>query len=589
MVNCTLHCGVQFYYRKGEEMKKNLKWFDYIFIVLILGLIVFKVWLEMELIDYMAELIMKVQYSYSVKEIWQTGKMMLLVSGGSLIATIVSNNLSALVSANYARRLRSNIFAKVNSFSQEEINKFSTASLITRSTNDVTQVQNAMQMALRMLIMAPTMAIFSITRIVNSSIQLSGATGIAVGLMFAMFIVLFFIVMPSFKRVQKQTDLLNLVSRENLTGIRVVRAYNAENIQEKKFDKANKDIADTYYFIGKVMSCMDPGMNIISNGLILTIYWLGASLINAGSLQYSNLVAFTQYGMHILMSFMFLSWMIIMMPRAFVSARRIKEVLKTKSKVEPGTFDGKTEITGKVEFKNVSFRYPDAELNTLENINFTVNKGETIAFIGSTGSGKSTLVNLIPRFFDTTYGEVLVDGVNVKEYTHDALNQKLGFVPQKGVLFKGTVRENIGYGVEKLDENKLKECLDVAQANFVYDLENGLDYEISQGGTNVSGGQRQRLCIARAIAKDPEIYVFDDSFSALDYKTDRVLRTRLNEYTKSATKIIVAQRVGTIMDADKIVVLNEGKMVGMGTHKQLLKSCPVYKEIALSQLSKEEL
>ena len=570
-------------------MKKNLKWFDYIFIVLILGLIVFKVWLEMELIDYMAELIMKVQYSYSVKEIWQTGKMMLLVSGGSLIATIVSNNLSALVSANYARRLRSNIFAKVNSFSQEEINKFSTASLITRSTNDVTQVQNAMQMALRMLIMAPTMAIFSITRIVNSSIQLSGATGIAVGLMFAMFIVLFFIVMPSFKRVQKQTDRLNLVSRENLTGIRVVRAYNAENIQEKKFDEVNKDIADTYYFIGKVMSFMDPGMNIISNGLILTIYWLGASLINAGSLQYSNLVAFTQYGMHILMSFMFLSWMIIMMPRAFVSARRIKEVLKTKSKVEPGTFDGKTEITGKVEFKNVSFRYPDAELNTLENINFTVNKGETIAFIGSTGSGKSTLVNLIPRFFDTTYGEVLVDGVNVKEYTHDALNQKLGFVPQKGVLFKGTVRENIGYGVEKLDENKMKECLDVAQANFVYDLENGLDYEISQGGTNVSGGQRQRLCIARAIAKDPEIYVFDDSFSALDYKTDRVLRTRLNEYTKSATKIIVAQRVGTIMDADKIVVLNEGKMVGMGTHKQLLKSCPVYKEIALSQLSKEEL
>lgn len=589
MVNCTLHCEVQFYYRKGELMKKNLKWFDYVFIVLILGLIVFKVWLEMELIDYMAELIMKVQYSYSVKQIWQTGKMMLLVSGGSLVATIVSNNLSALVSANYARRLRSNIFAKVNSFSQEEINKFSTASLITRSTNDVTQVQNTMQMALRMLIMAPTMAIFSITRIVNSSIELSGATGIAVGLMFAMFIVLFIIVMPSFKRVQKQTDRLNLVSSENLTGIRVVRAYNAENIQEKKFDDVNKDIANTYYHIGKVMSFMDPGMNIISNGLILTIYWLGASLINAGSLQYFNLVKFTQYGMHILMSFMFLSWMIIMMPRAFVSARRIKDVLKTKSKVEPGTFDGKTEIAGKVEFKNVSFRYPDAELNTLENINFTVNKGETIAFIGSTGSGKSTLVNLIPRFFDATYGEVLVDGVNVKEYTHDALNKKLGFVPQKGVLFKGTVRENIGYGVEKLDENKMKECLDVAQANFVYDLENGLDYEVSQGGTNVSGGQRQRLCIARAIAKDPEIYIFDDSFSALDYKTDRVLRARLNEYTKSATKIIVAQRVGTIMDADKIVVLNEGKMVGMGTHKQLLKTCPVYKEIALSQLSKEEL
>ncbi len=573
------------------KKKRNLLWYDYILIGIILALIVFKVWLEMELIDYMSELIGKIQMSASVSSIWKSGKMMLLTSAGSLLSTITSNILSAMVSANYARRLRSNIFTKVNSFSQEEINKFSTASLITRSTNDVTQVQNTMQMCLRMLIMAPTMAIFSIVRIVDSSVELSWATAIAVVLMFVMFGVLFFTVMPSFRKVQKQTDRLNLVSRENLTGLRVVRAYNAEDVQEQKFDEANKDITKTWYFVGKMMSFMDPGMALLSNGLSLTIYWLGAHLINTGSIVYENLVAFTMYGMHILMSFMFLSMMIIMIPRAVVSGRRIGEVLKTQNKIVEGKFDGKTKTTGKVEFKNVSFRYPDAELNTLENINFVANKGETVAFIGSTGSGKSTLINLIPRFFDVSYGEVLIDGVNVKEYSHEALNEKLGVVPQKGVLFRGTVRDNILYGVKdgSVDDDKIKECLDVAQSNFVYDLEGGLDYEISQGGTNVSGGQRQRLCIARAIIKNPEIYVFDDSFSALDYKTDKALRARLNEYTKSATKIIVAQRVGTIIDADKIIVLNEGKMVGMGTHKELLKTCPVYKEIALSQLSKEEL
>lgn len=573
------------------KKKRNLLWYDYILIGVILALIVFKVWLEMELIDYMSELIGKIQMSASVSSIWKSGKMMLLTNAGSLLSTIASNILSAMVSANYARRLRSNIFAKVNSFSQEEINKFSTASLITRSTNDVTQVQNTMQMCLRMLIMAPTMAIFSIVRIVDSSIELSWATAIAVVLMFVMFGVLFFTVMPSFRKVQKQTDRLNLVSRENLTGLRVVRAYNAEDVQEQKFDEANKDITKTWYFVGKMMSFMDPGMALLSNGLSLTIYWLGAHLINSGSIVYENLVAFTMYGMHILMSFMFLSMMIIMIPRAVVSGRRISEVLKTQNKIVEGKFDGKTKATGKVEFKNVSFRYPDAELNTLENINFVANKGETVAFIGSTGSGKSTLINLIPRFFDVSYGEVLIDGVNVKEYSHEALNEKLGVVPQKGVLFRGTVRDNILYGVKdgSVDDDKIKEYLDVAQSNFVYDLEGGLDYEISQGGTNVSGGQRQRLCIARAIIKNPEIYVFDDSFSALDYKTDKALRARLNEYTKSATKIIVAQRVGTIIDADKIIVLNEGKMVGMGTHKELLKTCPVYKEIALSQLSKEEL
>lgn len=473
--------------------------------------------------------------------------------------------------------------------SQEEINKFSTASLITRSTNDVTQIQNTLQMCLRMAIMAPTMAAFSIKEIVHSSLSLTWATVACVGIMFLLFGILFFAVVPAFSKQQKKTDRINLIARENLTGLRVIRAYNTESLQEAKFDEANKDLTKTQYYIGKVMSLMSPFMNLIFNGLTLTIYWLGAYLINTAGLMYPDLVAFTQYGMHILMSFMFLSAVIVMLPRGVVSSKRIAEVLNSKSKIEPGTFDGKTEKTGTLEFKNVSFRYPDAEMNVLENINFTVEQGQTIAFIGSTGSGKSTLVNLIPRFFDATFGEVLIDGVNIKEYSKDALNKKIGFVPQKGLLFSGTVEENVKYGADDIDTNKVKECLTVAQASFVDKLEGGLNYEIAQGGTNVSGGQRQRLCIARAIAKDPEIYVFDDSFSALDYKTDKALRKALAKYTKKATKVIVAQRVGTILDADKIVVLDQGKIVGMGTHKKLMKNCKVYKEIALSQLSKEEL
>ena len=574
---------------KGGRMFKNLKWYDYILIVLIVGLIVTRVYFEMELIDYMAEIIGKVQSRHTVESIWQTGKNMLAVSALSILCAIASNSISAVVATKFAACLRGQIFKKVNSFSQEEINKFSTASLITRSTNDVTQVQNTLQMALRMMIMAPTMAIFSIVKVVNSSMELTWVTAGAVVLLFALFGVIFFTAVPAFKGMQKKTDRINLVARENLTGLRVIRAYNTEKVQEEKFEEANKDITKLYYFIGKVMSFMDPAMNIVSNGLILAIYWLGASLINSGSLVYGNLVAFTQYGMHILMSFMFLSAVIVMMPRGIVSGKRINEVLKTENKIIEGTFDGKTKVQGKVEFKNVSFRYPNAELNTLENINFTVEKGQTIAFIGSTGSGKSTLINLIPRFFDTTFGEVLIDGVNVKEYNKKALNDKIGFVPQKGILFRGTVEENIRYGAENISDEKVKECLKVAQASFVNKLEGGLKYEIAQGGTNVSGGQRQRLCIARAIAKDPEIYVFDDSFSALDYKTDRALRKALSKYTKDATKVIVAQRVGTIRDADKIVVLDSGKMVGVGTHKELMQNCEVYREIALSQLSKEEL
>ncbi len=572
-----------------NKLMPNFSWYHYIVIVGIVALIVAQVYLEMELIELMAELIGKVQYSQPLASIWSTGRKMMIVAALIMSCIIVSSGAAAILSSKFAQRLRANIFRKVNGFSQEEINKFSIPSLITRSTNDVSQVQMTLQMCLRMAIMAPTMAIFSIVKIVNSSIELTWATAIAVVTMFVMFGILFFAVVPAFNKIQKKTDRINLVARENLTGLRVIRAYNTEKQQETKFDKENEDITKIHTFTGRVMSLMGPGMNIISNGLALAIYWLGAALINSGSLVYADLVEFQQYGMHILMSFMFLSAVIVLLPRGLVSLRRIREVLKQESKIKEGSFDGKTKVKGKLEFKNVSFRYPDAEMNVLENINFTVNKGETIAFIGSTGSGKSTLVNLIPRFFDASFGEIFIDDVNIKDYTKEALNSKLGFVPQKGILFSGTVEENVKYGAPNISLEKVRESLKVAQANFVEKLDGGLNYEIAQGGTNVSGGQRQRLCIARAIAKSPEIYIFDDSFSALDYKTDKALRKALTKYTKDATKVIVAQRVGTILDADKIIVLDQGRMVGVGTHHELMKSCKVYKEIALSQLSKEEL
>ena len=550
---------------------RNLKWYEYFIILISVAVTVTQVYFEMELIEKMAELIDKVQIVAPVASIWASGKWMLIYTAVIVASSIVNQALVTYISSIFAMRLRADIFKTVNGFSQEEINRFSTASLITRSTNDVTQIQNIMQMALRMGVMAPTMAVFSIINMVKTSVTFSWVTAIAVVAMFVILGVLFMFAMPMFTKIQKKTDKLNSVTRENLTGLRVVRAYNTEKYQEEKFDVVNKDVSKLNLYVGRVMSLISPFMNLIFNGLMLAIYWLGAHFINKGTMQFSNIVEFTQYGMHILMSFMFLSVVIMMLPRAVVSGRRIGEVLKTKTKITPGDFDGKTEVKGKLEFRNVSFRYPDAEMNVLENINFVANKGETVAFIGSTGSGKSTLVNLIPRFFDATFG------------------QKLGFVPQKGVLFSGTVEENIKYGAENATAEEVAKAIKVAQANFVEKLEGGLSYQVAQGGTNVSGGQRQRLCIARAIVKNPEIYVFDDSFSALDYKTDRKLRKALSKHTKDATKIIVAQRVGTIMDADKIIVLDNGKMVGCGTHDELMKTCEVYQEIALSQLSKEEL
>ncbi len=568
---------------------RNLKWYEYILALISMAVTVTQVYFEMELIDKMAELIDKVQIVAPVASIWASGKWMLIYTAVIVACSVVNQCLVTYVAAIFAKRLRADIFKTVNGFSQEEINKFSTASLITRSTNDVTQIQNIMQMALRMGVMAPTMAVFSIVNMVKTSATFSWVSAIAVVAMFVILGFLFAFVMPMFTKIQKKTDKLNSVTRENLTGLRVVRAYNTEKYQEEKFDEVNKDVTKLNLYVGRVMSLMSPFMNLIFNGLTLAIYWLGAHFINKGTMQFSHIVEFTQYGMHILMSFMFLSVVVMLMPRAVVSGKRINEVLKTKSKIVFGEFDGETKEKGKLEFRKVSFRYPDSEMNVLEDINFVANKGETIAFIGSTGSGKSTLVNLIPRFFDATFGEVLIDGVNIKEYSHEALNSKLGFVPQKGILFSGTVEENIKYGAENISEEEMTKALKVAQADFVSKLEGGLQYQVAQGGTNVSGGQRQRLCIARAIAKNPEIYVFDDSFSALDYKTDKKLRKALAKHTKDATKVIVAQRVGTIMDADKIVVLDNGKMVGCGTHQELMKECAVYQEIALSQLSKEEL
>lgn len=579
-------------------MLRLLKYFkakEWIMCVFVIAIIVCQVWLEMRLIRYMGEIVSLIQNyasgvgQLSAEMLWGVGWKMLVCAGLMFVAAICVNFLASMVASGFAKRLRFETFKKVNNFSMEEMNKFSTASLITRSTNDIKQVEQTIFMSLRMAIMAPTMAAFSIKEIIGSSMELTWTTAGALALMFGLVMFMVFVAVPKFSKIQKKTDRINAVTRENLTGLRVVRAYNAEQEQQEKFEEVNKDLTKTTLFVNRVTAFLFPGMDIIMNGLSLAIYWFGAYLINMGSIEYFTLVTFTQYAMHVLMSFMFISMLFIMIPRGIVSARRIKEVLSTQTKIHDGADVEQKTSKGTIEFKNVGFRYPDAEVEVLENISFVANQGETVAFIGSTGSGKSTLVNLIPRFFDATSGEILIDGKNIKDYKQQDLSAILGFVPQKGYLFSGTIKSNLAYGKHDATEEEMYEALDIAQANFVKDFEDGLDHEIAQGGTNVSGGQRQRLCIARAVIKKPEIYVFDDSFSALDYKTDKVLRKRLKQETKDATKIIVAQRIGTIIDADKIIVLDEGKMVGYGTHKQLLETCEVYKEIALSQLSKEEL
>lgn len=572
-------------------MIKLLKYFrakDWILSVVILGFIVCQVLLDLALPDYMGKIVDLIEQQGTINEILIQGLKMLGIVAGSVLSTIIVSYLAARVAAGFAKRVRRAVFTKINSFSMEEMEKFSTASLITRTTNDITQIQQVITMFLRMALSAPVMAIGAIVKIVGKSGTLSWITAVAIILLLSILILIFSLVSPKFKKMQKLTDKINGVTRENLTGIKVVRAYNAEKIQEEKFDKVNTELTKTDLFINRVFSIMTPGMQLIMGGLSLAIVWVGAYLIAGGSISLAVMTTFTQYAMKVIISFLMLSVLFIMVPRGFVSGNRIYEVLKTENKIINGTVTT-SEEEGTIEFKNVSFKYPDSDDYVLKNISFSVNKGETVAFIGSTGSGKSTLINLVPRFYDATEGEVLVDGINVKEYDLNSLYKKLGYVPQKSFLFSGTVEENIKYGDENATEEQVNHALKTAQASFVEKLEGGLKYPISQGGKNVSGGQRQRLAIARAIVKKPEIFVFDDSFSALDYKTDKALRKALKKETAGATSLIVAQRIGTIMDANKIIVLDKGEMVGIGTHKELMENCKIYQEIAYSQLSKEEL
>lgn len=580
------------------KLFKNFKKKDVGLITTVIGLIIIQVWLDLKMPDYMSEITKLVQTEGSqMADILKNGGYMLLCALGSLASSIVVGYLASYISASFSMNIRKKLFDKVENLGIQDVKKFSTSSLITRTTNDITQIQMLISMGLQLLIKAPLTAIWAITKILNKSWQWSALTGVAVVILLSTIGILMILVLPKFKIVQKLTDKLNRVTRENLTGIRVVRAFNAEDYQDDRFDQVNQQLTKTQLFNQRSFAIMQPVMFLIMYFLTLEIYLIGANLIEAALMTdklalFGDMVVFSSYAMQIIMSFLMLAMIFMILPRAQVSAARINEVLETESTIKEGEFDGKTEEVGTIEFKNVSFKYPDAESYLLKNISFKANKGETIAFIGSTGSGKSTLINLIPRFYDVTDGEILVDGINVKEYKEEALNNKIGYVPQKAVMFNGTVNSNIRYGDngKEITEDQVRNAIKIAQAeDFVLEMEDDYESHIAQGGTNVSGGQKQRLAIARAIARDPEIYIFDDSFSALDYKTDAILRQELKKYTKDATSLIVAQRIGTIMGADKIIVLNNGECVGMGTHKELLKNCEVYKEIALSQLSEEEL
>ena len=582
------------------KILKRIKAKEWLQAALSLVFIVAQVWLDLKLPEYMSEITRLTQTPGSaMSDIWKAGGYMLLCALGSLMAAIIVGFLAAQIAASFSMRLRSLMFNQVDSFSMEEINKFSTSSLITRSTNDITQIQMLITMGLQIIVKAPIMAVWAIAKIVGKGYEWTFATGIAVAVMIVMIGIIMLFVMPKFKKMQILTDNINRVTRENLTGLRVVRAYNAEDYQEDKFETANEELTSTQLFTGRAMAFMMPSMSLLMSGLSLSIYWIGAYLINTAEMGdkitlFSNMVIFSSYAMQVIMSFMMFSMMFIMLPRAFVSAKRINEVLDTKPTIRDGkATQGMDRVEGEVEFRNVSFRYPNAADYAISNISFTARKGETVAFIGSTGSGKTTLINLIPRLYDTTEGQVLIDGINVNEYSQDALHNKIGYVPQTAVLFKGSVASNVAYGERKHGEftkDEVIKAVNIAQGtDFVEKMDGKYEAPISQGGTNVSGGQKQRISIARAVCRKPEVYIFDDSFSALDYKTDRILRSELKNKTSGVTSLIVAQRIGTIMDADQIIVLDEGRIVGKGKHKELLESCDVYLEIAQSQLSKEEL
>ena len=582
------------------KMIKKLTWTDFILAAVAFVFIIVQVWLSLTMPDYMSEITKLVQTKGSkMNDILIAGGKMLACALGSLLAAVCTSICASKISSNFSANLRGQVFHKVQSFSMEEIGNFSTASLITRSTNDITQVQMLIVMGLEVLLKAPIMAVWALCKISTKNWQWTASTGVAVVVLLSFVCVCVAVALPKFKKLQSLTDNLNRVTRENLTGLNVVRAYNAEGYQQKKFNDANDELTKTQLFANRTMGTMMPGIQMVMNGLMLAIYWIGAYLISNAQMFdkltiFSDMIVFTQYAMQVVMSFMMLVMIFVLLPRASVSAKRINEVLDMPLSIKDGTkengIDGKK---GEVEFRNVSFCYPDAEKDVIEDISFTAHKGETIAFIGSTGCGKSTVINMIPRFYDATKGEVLVDGVNVKEYTQKALRNKIGYVSQKAVLFTGSIKSNVAYGdngTKGFTDDVVKQAIETAQAKeFVDKTEGGVDAFVAQGGSNFSGGQKQRLSIARAICRHPEILIFDDSFSALDYKTDRVLRDTLRKTCADATRFIVAQRIGTIRDADKIIVLDDGKIAGMGKHNELMETCEVYRQIAYSQLSKEEL
>lgn len=580
------------------KLMKNFTKKDVLTILACIIIMVFQVWIELRLPEYMSTITRLIQTSGStIPEVLKQGGYMLLCAFGSMASAIMIGYLASGLSASFSLALREKVFKKVQKLAEAEVKKFQTSSLITRTTNDVTQIEMLISFGLQALIKAPIMAVWAISKILGKSMELSSLVGAGVVILLITVITIISIVSPKFEVIQKLTDKLNATTRENLMGIRVVRAFNAEKFQTKRFNDANNEMTDTHLLIQRTFAFMSPIMNLIMHSLTIGIYFIGAHLIvKVGMIEkinlFSNMVVFTSYGLQVIMSFLMLTMIFMIMPRARVSAHRINEVIEADESIRDGKLDKKEEI-GTIEFKNVSFKYPDADEYILKDINFKVNKGETVAFIGSTGSGKSTLINLIPRFYDVTDGEILIDGVNVKNYKLNTLHNIIGYISQKAFIFTGSVKDNIIFGdngEKEVTREAINKALDIAQASeFVNSMDKGIDSHIARGGTNISGGQKQRLSIARAIARNPEIYIFDDTFSALDYKTDATLRKELKKNTKDVTTLIVAQRIGTIMNADKIVVLDKGKCVGIGTHKELLNNCPVYKEIALSQFREEEL
>lgn len=584
------------------KLLRYMKGREWLFFLVSLVFIISQVWLDLKLPDYMSEITTLVETEGSaMADIWASGGKMLLCSLGSLASSIIVCYLASSIAASFSRRLRAAMFDKVESFSMEEINSFSTASLITRSTNDVVQVQMLIVLSMQVVIKAPAMAIWAITKIAGKAWQWSLATGIAIVLLVGFLAIAMVLTFPKFRKIQWLQDALNHAARENLSGIRVVRAYNAEEYQERKFEKANTDLLKNQLFANRTMTLLSPFMNITMNCLNMSIYWIGAVLINAVVIEnaasiatrvdiFADMIVFMSYAMQVIMSFIMIVMVFIVAPRALVAAKRINEVLETEPKIVDSAKPQPEETcVGEVEFRNVSFTYPGGNGNVLTDISFTAHRGETVAFIGSTGSGKTTLVNLIPRFYDVTEGAVLVDGVDVRDYELEKLYKKLSYVSQRAVMFSGDIEDNVAFGANA-DRAKLRDALHISQSEeFVDGLEDGVKSHVAQGGTNFSGGQKQRLSIARALCRDAEILIFDDTFSALDFKTDRELRDALKAKTENETKLIVAQRIGTIMSADKIIVLDEGRQVGTGTHQELMKNCEVYRQIALSQLSEEEL